>query len=62
MSTNKVPLHTQVSQDLYNSVDDLAKRLGVPKSYIVRASLVQYIKSAKPSDSEIDLSDISFEE
>jgi predicted transcriptional regulator len=62
MSTNKVPLHTQVSQDLYNSVDDLAKRLGVPKSYIVRASLVQYIKAQTPSDSAIDLSDLTFEE
>jgi predicted transcriptional regulator len=62
MSTNKIPLHTQVAQDLYNAVEDLAKRLGVPKSYIVRAALVQYIKSAKPSDSEIDLTDLTFEE
>ena len=62
MSTNKVPLHTQVSQDLYNAVDDLAKRLGVPKSYIVRAALVQYIKAQTPSGSAIDLSDLTFEE
>jgi predicted transcriptional regulator len=53
MVTNNIPLHTQVSQDLYNAVDELAKQLGVPKSYIVRASLVQYIKSTGSKPHEI---------
>lgn len=58
------PLHLLVSDEIFNDLESLAKRSGLPKSQLVRQALKDYIKSTKASggDPSIDLSDITFEE